>query len=423
MADGVAFPLLGDSVGGSRMTKQSPVRDGPWRDLFLLDREIVYLNHGSFGACPVPVFDEYQRWQRELERQPVEFLGRRSEGLLDAARDRLASYLGAEAEDLVFVPNATSGLNVIARSLPLAQGDEVLSTDLEYGALDRTWQYVCDRSGARYVRQTIDGPVADPNDVVEAIWAGVTPRTKVLFLSHVTSGTALTLPVGELCRRARQAGILSVVDGAHVPGQLPLDLPDVGADVYAGNCHKWLCAPKGSAFLHVRPEQQEWVESLIVSWGWVEGDALHRPSGGFVARNQWQGTRDIAAFLAVPAAIEFQERHDWSAVRTRCHGLAVEARRRLSELTGLPPIASEPDDFGWRWFEQMVAAALPPIDARTLKTRLYDEYRIEIPITHWDGRRLVRVSVQAYNGEEDIDVLIDALEHLLPEMAHHHAGA
>lgn len=386
------------------------------RDLFLLDPEVVFLNHGSYGACPRPVFDEYQRWQRELERQPVEFLGRRSEALLDAARETLAGFVGVSNEDLVFVSNATSGLNVVARSLPLATGDEVLSTDLEYGALDRTWQHVCDRVAARYVRRPIPCPVGDPEAVVDAIWAGMTPRTKVLFLSHVTSGTALILPITELCRRARDAGILSVVDGAHVPGHLPLDLTALGADVYSGNCHKWLCAPKGSAFLYVHPEQQSWVESLIVSWGWVEGNALHRPSGGFVARNQWQGTRDIGAFLAVPAAVEFQAAHGWPEVRARCHGLAQEAAARIAGLTGLPPIVDAAAAEGWAWFGQMVAVPLPQLDGRALQRRLYDEHRIEVPITGWNGRPLVRVSVQGYNTPDDLDALVGALERLLPEM-------
>lgn len=384
----------------------------------MLDPEIVFLNHGSYGACPRPVFEEYQRWQSELERQPVEFLGRRSDALLDQARQHLADELGASADDLVFVPNATSGLNIVARSLPLAAGDEVLTTDLEYGALDRTWEHVCERVGARYVKQPVPLPVADPAATADAIWDGVGPRTKVLFLSHITSGTALTLPVADLCRRAREAGILSVIDGAHAPGQLALDLVEIGADVYAGNCHKWLCAPKGSAFLHVRPEQQGWVESLIVSWGWVEGSETHRAGRGFVSRNQWQGTRDLAAFLAVPAAIAFQAEHDWSSVRARCHGLAVAARSRLAELTGLDPLspapAATPGEYSW--FAQMVAAPLPPLDRALLQRRLYDEYRVEAPITRHREQPLIRLSFQGYNTDQDLAAALAALETLLPEV-------
>lgn len=388
------------------------------RDEFLLDPTVVFLNHGSFGATPRPVFEEYQRWQREMERQPVEFLGRRSDDLLDEARRALADYLHAEADDLVFAPNATTGVNIVARSLGLRPGDEVLGTDLEYGACDRTWEEVCGAAGATYVRQPVPLPVASPEQIAEAVWAGVSPRTRVLYLSHVTSGTALTLPVARLCRRAREAGIFTVVDGAHVPGHLPLDLAAVGADAYAGNLHKWLGAPKGSGFLHVRREHHGWMGSSIVSWGWVKGSE-HRRAGvsEYVNRNQWQGTRDVAAFLAVPAAIRYQAQRDWPAIRTRCQALASEARRRVQGLTGVPPLSPEPTADGYPWFVQMVACPLPPLDGKELKRRLYDEYRVETPVTYWRDRCFLRLSFQGYNTEDDLDAAVAALASLLPRLA------
>ena len=386
------------------------------RDLYLLDPDVHFLNHGSFGATPRPVFAEYQRWQRELERQPVEFLGRRSDGLLDAARAAVAAHLGTERDNLVFVLNATHGVNIVARSLDFRPGDEVLTTDLEYGACDETWAYLAGKAGAKVVRMPVDLPVDDPATVVEAVWAGVTPRTRVLYLSHITSGTALTLPVEELCRRARSAGILSVIDGAHAPGHVPVDLDALGADVYTGNLHKWLSAPKGSGLLYVRPEHQAWMESTIVSWGWVAGSGHDRPDSQFVSRNQWQGTRDLAAFLATPAAIDFQRTRDWPAVQERCHTLVTEARRRVCALTGLEPASPEPAADAFPWYRQMVLAPLPPVDAVALKARLYDEHRVEVPLTKWRDRDFVRVSVQAYNTEEDIDALLDGLETLLPQV-------
>jgi isopenicillin-N epimerase len=219
------------------------------RQAFLLRPGVIFLNHGSFGACPRPVFAAYQEWQRELEAQPVEFLGRRGRGLLAEARRALGAYVGAAADDLVYVPNSTFALNVVARALPLTPGDEVLATDHEYGAMERAWTFVCERRGARYVRQPVPVPCATEDEVVQAVWAGVTPRTRVLFLSHITSPTALIFPVAALVRRAREAGILTVIDGAHAPGQVPLDLGALGADFYVANCHKWLCAPKGSCCL------------------------------------------------------------------------------------------------------------------------------------------------------------------------------
>jgi isopenicillin-N epimerase len=204
---------------------------------FLLRPDIIFLNHGSFGARPRAVFQEYQRWQRELERQPVEFLGRRFDELMRTAREPLAAYVHCDADDLVYVPNATIGLNIVARSLKLNAGDEILTTDHEYGALDRTWTFLCERAGARFKRQSIPVPVTTRQEVVEQFWSGVTPQTRVIFLSHIISPTALIFPVQEICRRARRAGILTLVDGAHAVGQLPLDLAALDADFYSSNCH------------------------------------------------------------------------------------------------------------------------------------------------------------------------------------------
>jgi isopenicillin-N epimerase len=209
------------------------------RDEFLLDPSVTFLNHGSFGACPRAVLERYQEWQLELERQPVLFLARRLEELLEEARGALGAYIGADPDDLVFVPNATAGVNIAARPLGLQAGDEVLSTDLEYGALDLTWERVCAEFGATYVRAPIQLPVTSHEEIVEMVWSAVGARTRVLYLSHHTSTTAMTLPVHELCRRARESGITTVVDGAHVPGHIPLDLGALDPDYYAGNCHKW----------------------------------------------------------------------------------------------------------------------------------------------------------------------------------------
>jgi isopenicillin-N epimerase len=387
---------------------------------FLLDPDVVFLNHGSFGATPEPVFAEYVRWGRELERQPVEFLGRRADGLLDDARAAMAAYLGCRRDDLVFMPNATTGINVVARSLPLQPGDEVLGTDLEYGACARTWEWFCAQRGAHYVRAHVPLPLTCPEEVVEAVFAAATPRTRAIFLSHITSGTAIRLPIEAVARRAREVGILTVVDGAHAVGQIAVDLEAIGVDCYASNFHKWLCAPKGSGFLYARPETQAWLESPIVSWGWVEheGNRHYRAESQFVSRNQMQGTRDLAPFLAAPAAVAFQEERDWESVRERCHGLAVAARERIAALVGLPQIVPETSPDGYRWFRQMAVAPLPAgIDAQALKRRLYEEHRVEIPVTGTLEQPLIRFSVQGYNTWDDLEALIAALERLLPEMA------
>jgi isopenicillin-N epimerase len=358
------------------------------RDGFLLDPDVVHLNHGSFGACPVPVFEEYQRLQRELETGPTDFFTRKvakwfwgeaeRPGRMLEARASLAAYLGVRTEDLVFVPNATSGLNAVIRSLRLEPGDEVVTTAHEYGAITMTWEF----AGATLV-------VCEPEEIVERIG----PRTRAVSISHVTSPTTLVFPVEEICATARAAGVLAIVDGAHAPGQLPLDVESVGADVYAGNCHKWLCAPKGAGFLWVRPEHQEWVEPLVVSWGW-------RDDADFAERHGWPGTRDPAAYLAVPKAIEVHAKFD--AARQRA--LADLAESRLGEL-GFPRLPGEPAPF-------MRAVELPPGD-RELWHRLYTEHRVEAPVYEWEGRRFLRVSIGPYNDEEDVERLVTALEALL----------
>jgi isopenicillin-N epimerase len=380
---------------------------------FLLDPDVIFLNHGSFGATPEPVFNEYQRWQRELERQPVEFLGRNADRLLDEARAKMAAFVGCDADSLAFNPNPTTGVNVIARSLRLEPGDEILGTDLEYGACERTWEWFTAKQGARYVRAHIPLPVTDPAEIVEAIFAEVTPRTRAIFVSHITSGTALRLPVEEITRRAHDLGILSIIDGAHAAGQIPVNLRELGADFYAGTFHKWTCAPKGSGFLYAAPQHHEWTESPIVSWGWVEGREQYRPDKTFISRNQMQGTRDLAAYLASPSAVEFLEAHNWDAVRDRCHELVVDARDRIAAFFDLPQICPETTG-DYAWFRQMATIPVPvDTDPVALKNRLYDDYRIEIPVTFVDGNPALRISIQGYNSQSDVDALVSAVEEML----------
>lgn len=378
------------------------------KELFLLDPEVAFLNHGSFGATPRPVFDEYQAWQRRAEGQPVRFLVAELPGHLREARQALADCLHAEADDVAFIPNVTFGVNLVARSLPLAPGDEILASDHEYGACENAWELACRRTGARFVRQPISMPVGAPEAAVEQFWQAVTPRTKVIFLSHITSPTAQRLPVEAICRRAREAGILTLIDGAHAPGHIPLDLEAVGADFYAGNWHKWGLGPKGSAFLHTRRERQALVEPLVVSWGWG-ANATYKTGSAYVDGLEWTGTDDYSAYLAVPAAIRFQAEHDWPAVRARCHVLAAEAVRRICALTGLPPAYQSDEDFA-----QMAVAPLPPIaDLPAFKGRLYDEFKVEIPCIEWNEQQFIRISVQGYNTEADIDRLLEGLTALL----------
>ena len=354
------------------------------KERFLLDPDVVYLNHGAYGATPRQVFESYQRWQHELEREPSAFM-RRLPDLFEAVREALGRYLGAAADDLTLVPNATTGVNLAARALDLQPGDEVLATDLEYGACDRAWELLCERAGASYAHAPVD-----------ELFDRVGERTRVVFASHITSETGLILPVEEIVARARELGLTTIVDGAHAPAHVDLDLDALGADFYAGNCHKWLCAPKGAGFLHVRDEWQDQVDGAITSWGSFE------PST-FLSRTLFQGTRDPAAYLAVPDAIAFVEEHD---DRDGSVALAREARRRLNELLDTEPIAPE---------EQVgrLATVRLPRAAPELTERLFDEYRIEIPTMGPRRDDLLRVSVAMYTSEEDVERLLDALPHVL----------
>lgn len=379
---------------------------------FHLDSSVTFLNHGSFGATPKPVFEDYQNWQLRLEQQPVLFLGREYDRLLYDSRTKLGAYLNADPQDLIYVLNATHGVNVVARSLRLEPGDEILTTDHEYGACDYTWDFVCKNRGARYIHQSIPLPVYDEDEIVDQFWRGVTAQTKVIYLSHITSPTALRMPVEKICQRAKAAGILTVIDAAHSPGQIQVDLQNLDADFVFGNCHKWMLSAKGAAFLYARRDLQHLVDPLIVSWGY---NATPETTTGsrFIDILQWTGTKDPAAALTVPRAIQFMEENHWGEVRKECHTLLQQALAQICDLVKMDPLYPLNSDF----YNQMGIAPLPQSNLGVLKSRLYDEYKVEVPLIQWQNRQFVRVSVQGYNSQEDLDGLIKALQILLPQVA------
>jgi len=378
---------------------------------FLLDSTVVYLNHGSFGATPKPVFEAYQSWQRQLEAQPVEFLARKAPALLYQARSQLATYLNSQADDLVFVTNATTGLNIAAHSLALQSGDIILTTNHEYGAMDRTWRFLAQKQGFEYRSIHIPLPVPDTQTILDAFRNAITPNVKAIYLSHITSPTAVIFPVNEVCALARSLDVLSIVDGAHAPGQIPLNLKEIGADIYCGNLHKWLCAPKGSAFLWVRKEIQPLIQPLVVSWGWECENPGPSP---FIDYLEWSGTRDISAFLAVGDAIDYQKRNGWKSVQNHCHDLAKMAELDLCQTLAVKSIYRVSDQFA-----QMFSISLPRrVDPIKLKERLYSEYRIEVPVHSWEEHLILRVSIQAYNRILDIEKLKDALRAICQGVEH-----
>ncbi len=374
---------------------------------YQLNPEITFLNHGSFGAVPNLVFETYQQWQRELEKQPVLFIARKAPQLLADAREVMAKYLHCQADEVVYVTNSTYGVNVIARSLDLKAGDEVLTSNHEYGATNRTWQFLAGKAGFTYKVQPISTPFTSHEKLLEEFWAGVTPQTKVIFLSHITSETAAIFPIKEICQRARAAGILTLIDGAHVPGHIDLDLTDVGCDFYTGNFHKWVCSPKGSAFLYARKDSHALIEPLVVSFGW---QSVLPGTSTLVDYNEYLGTRDLAAFLTVPTAIEYQAQHHWPDVRQRCHEMTNKALQAIQSITGLASLY-QGGDF---WYGQLASFALPNTwEAQKTKDSLYDTYKIEVPVYVWNQQLYARISIQEYNPWSDVKALLDALIQLM----------
>jgi isopenicillin-N epimerase len=347
---------------------------------FLLDPDVAYLNHGGFGACPTPVFERYQAYQRDLERQPTAFQAAIFDDAFTASRAAVAALVGADPDDTVLVPNATAGLNAAVRSLRLGEGDEILTTTHEYGAIVTTLGF-----GGGAVRAVA------PEALVDAIGA----RTRVVLLSHITSPTAIVLDVAAACAAARSAGALSIVDGAHAPGHVDLDLTAIGADVYVGNCHKWLCAPKSVAFLHARREHQDRIEPVIVSWGWS-------PGASFAVRHGWAGTQDPAAYLSLPAAIEAHRELDWAGARR----LAAVARERLV-AAGYPAVDGPSAPC-------MFAVVLPDGADVAMHDALLGRHRVEVPVIAFGGRTLLRVSCAPYTTAADVDRLLAAIADVAP---------
>lgn len=374
------------------------------KELYLLDPTITFLNHGSFGACPKPVFEEYQRWQLALERQPVQFMAVDIYAHLQKARNALGKFIGCDGDDLFFVPNPTTAVNTVIRSLDFGKGDEILSTNHEYGSLIRAWQWVGEEKGFQFKTLDMPLPLSDHIHFVEYFLSGISDQTKAIYLSHITSSTALIFPVQEICRWARKNDILTIIDGAHVPGHLPLNLAEINADIYTGACHKWLSAPKGSTFLYVRKELQHLIKPLVISLG---KDVDPSPSP-FIFENQYQGTRDPSAFLSVPAAIQFQKEHHWDAISAQCRELTRTTRDRVHEITQTKPLCPNKVE----WLGQMASVELKNVNAKALKKSLLDQYRIEIPVFEWNGKTLLRFSFNAYNDEKDAERLIDVLREL-----------
>jgi isopenicillin-N epimerase len=401
------------------MKKNGPNANNECKKHWPLDPKVDFLNHGSFGSCPRPVL-AFQRVLRDrLERQPVQFLARDLEPLLDQARAALALFVGARADNLVFVPNATSGVNTVLRSLEVAPGAEWLVTDHEYNACRNALEFAAARAGAKVVVARVPFPFQSTGQIMEAILGRVTPRTRLALVDHVTSPTGVILPIARLVQELAARGVDTLVDGAHGPGMVPLNLEQLGAAYYTGNCHKWLCAPKTAAFLHVRPDRQQYIHPLSISHGWT---SPRTDRTRFQIEFGWTGTLDPTACLSVPEALRFLgglAPGGWPEIMARNRALALEGRRILcqtleiaapcpAECIGSMAAVPLPD-------ARESERAAPPLYIDRWQDQLLARHGIEVPVILWPGfpRRLLRISAQLYNSPAQWRRLAGALREIL----------
>ena len=401
---------------GARPSLPAP---SPLAAAWSLDPSVAYLNHGSYGAAPRTVLARQAELRARLEQEPERFFVRDLEALSDEVRRALGRFLGARPDDLAPVANATAGVNAVLRSLDFGPGDELLTTSHAYNACANALRYVAGRTGAQVVRAEVPFPSSGPEQAAAVVLAQVSGRTRLVLLDHVTSPTGIMLPVERLVREIQGRGIDVLVDGAHAPGMVPLDLEALGAAYYTGNCHKWLCAPKAAAFLYVRPDRQERIHPLVISHG---ANSQRTDRSRFRLEFDWGGTVDPTAWLCVPAAIEAVGSlvpGGWPEVRARNHALAVEARRALcAALDVAPPCPEE-------MLGSLAAVRLPDGDGRRrsppgldpIQDALLERFGIEVPINSWPAppRRWVRVSAQLYNSVEQYAYLGESLRTLLGE--------
>ena len=379
------------------------------RSQFLLNPAITFLNFGSFGATPKPIFDVYQQWQRVLEAEPVQFIAFDGFNYLADTRAALAKFIGCpDKDDLVMVTNPSFAVNLIAKNFPLQEGDEILATDIEYGACDRTWDYYCKKNKATYRRQKINLPISSKEKFIEDFFEGLRPSTKAIFISHITSATSLIFPVKEICAIAKSKGLITIVDGAHAPAHIDLNINELEVDFYTGACHKWMMAAKGCSFLYAHKSVQYLCDPLIVSWGYK---ALKPSHSNFLDYHQMIGTRDFSAFLTVEASLAFMEKNNWPTVSKKCHEMVLANAQRFYTLLGTQPISP----LNSEWIGQMISIPINAPEPEILQRKLYIDYTIEVPIMRQEKDVYIRYSINGFNSVADLDTLYNALEAIKKE--------
>ena len=374
------------------------------KNQFLLEEGITYLNHGSFGACSKVVFQDYQNWQVRLEKQPVQFFTEELYSALRKSRESLSTFIGCDQDEVLFFQNPTTAISNIIYNLDLNPGDEVLMTDHEYGALVRAWNAWGEKAKVHIKYANVTLPLESKDKFFEDISSRISSKTKVLFLSQITSPTGLVLPIKDIIDFAKERKIITIVDGAHVPGHIDLHIHNLGCDFYTGALHKWMCGPKGVSFLFVKKEHQKWIKPVIYSWG-KDGDDPE--DSEFLQDFQWQGTRDMSAFLTIPEVINFFK-INIESFQERNKKLILNSREQFQRVLGTHPI-SKGDDF----LGQMISFPLPKSIDGNLKDLLWKNHNIEIPIFEWNKEKFIRLSIHIYNDQKDIDSLMNALRSII----------
>ncbi|MDO9576738.1 MAG: aminotransferase class V-fold PLP-dependent enzyme [Candidatus Cloacimonadales bacterium] len=374
---------------------------------FLLNQEIIFFNNGSYGACPKTVFNKYQEWQRIIEFQPVEFFQKTLLPELKRSRQAIGDFINCQPNDLILVRNATYATNIVIRSLDLKKGDEVLVTNHEYGACLNAWEFWKKEKGFKLKEIKIELPLPDTTEIIRRIKSCLNPKTKVIFFSHISSKTAQLFPAEEICKLARENNIISIIDGAHSIGQCPLNIKEIDPDFYFSNIHKWLFAPKGTAFLYTRKELQSKVKPLITGWGW--GPERELPSGSdYIDSNQFYGTADLSSFLTVEVSINFYKENKIEDLKKNCHELVEYFCREADKITVKKTL--------YNHFPDCLMMAVIEVPTKysviELKELLYEKYRIEVPVIEWEGKLLIRISIQVFNTKDEVDYFLKVLKEI-----------
>ena len=369
---------------------------------FLLNKDIVHLNHGSFGACLKVAYNNQLHWQNKLESNPTEFIVNILPEEIRKSREYLSKFIGCHRDSICFFQNPTTAVNAIARGLNLKTGDIILGTDHEYGAMDRTWDFIAEKTGSKYIKAEIPIPIISKSNFINRFLSNIDSRTRVVFISHITSSTAIVFPIKEIINYCKERGIITIIDGAHVPGHIDLNINELDPDYYTGACHKWMCTPKGVSFLYVNKKYHNSIEPFIVSWGY---NSDNPGVSNFIDYMEVQGTRDPSAFLTVPTVMNFFKANNWSSIRDKSQILAQESINKIHNKIGSEPLT--PDER--RWQCQMACAEIKTKSPDLLQEKLFRKYKIVVPITKFKNRFFIRISINVYNSQNDIDRLLDAL--------------